>query len=57
MGDEVEGCDHSYVVTTYLKQVLNVNSERVHVRLVECMTNLFKDAEKIGDKGIDDRNL
>ncbi len=55
MGDEVEGCDHSYVVTTYLKQVLNVNSERVHVRLVECMTNLFKDAEKIGDKGINDR--
>jgi len=55
MGEEVEGCDHDYLVTTYLSKVLDVDSERVHIRIVDCMTNLFKDVEKIGDKAIDER--
>ena len=47
VGDECEGCDHDYIITTYLSKVLDVRSDRVHTRIVECMTNLFKNVEKV----------
>ena len=51
----MRGCDHDYIITTYLSKVLDVRSDRVHTRIVECMTNLFKNVEKVGDKAIDER--